>query len=62
MAKGFLWECECGHVEYGVNPPVECKKCSAVSSFISVPDELAEEKEEEHILSSKFEHENEEEN
>ncbi len=53
MAKGFVWECECGNIEYGVNPPKECPECSEIESFIKVPDELAEEKEEKIILSKR---------
>tara|TARA_Y100000310_G_C20696369_1_gene826016 strand:- start:2815 stop:3021 length:207 start_codon:yes stop_codon:yes gene_type:complete len=49
--SGFLWECDCGHAEYGENPPEACKKCSAVSSFEKVPEELVAQKEEENILS-----------
>jgi len=55
--EGFLWECECGHAEYGVNPPEACGECSAISSFDKVPDELAAEKEEEAILSRRKEDE-----
>ncbi len=51
--KGFVWECECGNIEYGVNPPEECSACEAIESFTKVPDELAEEKEEKSILSKR---------
>ena len=51
---GFLWECECGHVEYGKNPPAECGECLSIDSFMKVPDELVAEREEHAILSNKI--------
>ena len=56
-SKGLVWECECGNIEYGENPPEECPECSAVATFMQVPEELIEEREEEHILSQKIEDE-----
>ena len=58
--EGFMWECECGQIEYGKNPPEECSKCSGISTYERVPEELIAEKEEEHILSQKFEEEEDE--
>jgi len=40
-----VWECSCGHVEYGDLPPVECLKCFAIESFVQLPEELIEERE-----------------
>ncbi len=40
-----MWECECGHLEYGKNPPEECDKCWQINSFTKVPEDLREEKE-----------------
>ena len=53
MAKktGFVWECECGNIEYGQYPPQECKKCDAPDSFVKVPEEEVEEREAENVLS-----------
>ena len=48
--SGFLWECECGHTEYGTNPPEECGSCSSVSSFTQVPEDEIEERERKAIL------------
>ena len=48
MAKknsGFMWECECGNIEYGEYSPEDCKKCDAVNSFTRVPEDQIEEKE-----------------
>ncbi len=51
MAKsGFVWECECGHIDYGEYPPQECPDCSAIESFAKVPEDKIEELEAENVL------------
>lgn len=45
----MMWECECGHIEYSQIHPEECGKCFRIESFKKVPDEIADEKEEELI-------------
>ncbi|MBU0467251.1 MAG: hypothetical protein KJ718_03750 [Nanoarchaeota archaeon] len=52
-SKGFVWECECGNIEYGQYPPQECSGCQAIESFIKVPEEMVEEKVKENVLSLK---------
>ncbi|MCK4553107.1 hypothetical protein KAT80_02800 [Candidatus Pacearchaeota archaeon] len=42
---GYSWECECGHIEYGENPPEECKKCGKINSFAKLPEEIVDERE-----------------
>ena len=51
MAKGFLWQCKCGHMEYLNEPPEDCQKCLRVGKFVRIPEDMIEEKEEESILS-----------
>ena len=51
----FMWECECGNIEYGQYPPQECSHCKAIDSFLKVPEEMVEEREAENVLSSKSE-------
>lgn len=29
-----MWECDCGHVEFGSYPPEECPKCWNMNSFL----------------------------
>ncbi|OIO80529.1 hypothetical protein AUJ84_03180 [Candidatus Pacearchaeota archaeon CG1_02_32_132] len=41
-----MWECECGIIEYGKNPPEECDKCWKMNGFTKVPEDLIEEKKE----------------
>ena len=41
------WECACGQIEYGEEPPTECEKCFRISSFTQLPEELIEEREKE---------------
>lgn len=41
---GFMWECECGNIEYGETPPEECKKCHRLNSFIKLPEEIVDER------------------
>ena len=41
---GFMWECECKHIEYGENPPEECPKCHKIDSFIKLPEEIVKER------------------
>lgn len=50
MSEGFVWECECGNIEYGLYPPKECKECESFNSYMKVPDEAVEEKEEQHVI------------
>ncbi len=42
---GFMWECECGHIEYKNTAPNECPKCGKIKSFVKVPEEIADERE-----------------
>lgn len=51
--KGFVWECECGNIEYGSYPPSECSECQAVDSFIKVPEDEIEEREAENVLAKR---------
>ena len=44
MKSANMWECECGHIEYGEFPPEECKKCWQLDSFLEVPEDLIDEK------------------
>jgi len=41
---GYVWECECGHLEYGETPPEECPKCHRVDSFTKLPEEIVDER------------------
>ncbi len=43
-SSGFMWECSCGHVEYGDEEPEECEKCGKLNSFIKMPEEIVEER------------------
>ena len=43
--SGFMWECDCGRIEYGEHPPEECPDCFKLDSFIKLPGELAAERE-----------------
>lgn len=49
--KVRMWECECGAIGYGKQPPTECKECNTVGKFVRVPEEKVEEKETRAILS-----------
>ena len=42
---GYVWEFECGHTELGDNPPEGCEKCHRVNSFTQLPEEIADERE-----------------
>ena len=42
---GFMWECECGHVERGEESPEECFKCGKMDSFTKLPEVIANERE-----------------
>ena len=53
--KGFVWECECGNIEYGIYPPRECSTCNVIDGFVKVPEEMVEEKEAEAALSAQQE-------
>ncbi|MBU0761135.1 MAG: hypothetical protein KJ600_04290 [Nanoarchaeota archaeon] len=60
MSKdGFMWECECGNVEYGQYPPQECEECQAIESFAKVPEDMIEKKEAENVLAMQPEEEDE---
>ncbi|MFH1422268.1 MAG: hypothetical protein ABIH42_06100 [Planctomycetota bacterium] len=48
--SGFMWECECGNIEYGEYPPKECGRCKGIESFLKVPEDLVEEREAENVL------------
>lgn len=41
---GYVWECECGHIEYGETPPEECSKCHRIKSFTKLPEEIVDER------------------
>ena len=41
---GYVWECECGYIEYGEDASEECPKCHAIDSFVRLPDEEAGER------------------
>ncbi|MEK6855204.1 MAG: hypothetical protein AABX73_03195 [Nanoarchaeota archaeon] len=42
---GFIWECSCGHIEYGEYAPEECAQCNKIDTFIKLPEEFIEERE-----------------
>jgi|SRR3989344_6548185 len=46
-AAGFMWECKCGHIEYGEEAPEECPECFAIGSFVQLPEEIMKEREKE---------------
>lgn len=46
----FLWECECGHVEYGETPPQVCKECLSIETFDKVPKELIGKKDKQKVF------------
>jgi len=56
---GYMWECECGHTDYGQYPPQECSECQAIESFARVPEDMREKRETEKVLSLKPEEEDE---
>jgi len=51
--SGFVWECECGQIEYGEYPPEECNGCQGVESFSKIPEDMIEDKVKENVLSAK---------
>lgn len=53
--SGFMWECDCGRVDYGEYPPQECSKCNGIDSFLKVPEDLIEEREAKAVLSAQGE-------
>ena len=53
--KGHMWECECGAIEYGKQPPTECGECNTIGKFTRVPEDKIEEKETRAILSGQSE-------
>jgi len=46
---GYVWECECGHTEYGSDAPEECIKCYKIESFVKLPEEIVGEREQDNI-------------
>ena len=60
VESGFVWQCECGHIEYGEYPPEECHGCSALDSFLKVPEDEIQERVEGNVLSLKSEEEDDE--
>jgi hypothetical protein len=46
---GFMWECACGHTEYGEEEPEECAECGNINNFIKMPEEIVEEREREMV-------------
>ncbi len=42
--SGIMWECKCGHLEYGEEPPEDCPKCLRINNFTQVPEDLMEQK------------------
>lgn len=61
MAKGFAWECECGHIEFGNYPPEECSQCQGIDSFLKVPEDEIEDRVAENVLAQRPEEEDEDE-
>jgi hypothetical protein len=59
--SGFVWQCDCGHIEYGDYPPEECASCDSLDSFMKVPEDEIQEKVEENVLSMKPEDDEDEE-
>ena len=51
VEKGFIWECDCGHIEHRNEVPEDCPKCLRVGKFSPVPEDEIEEKKAEEILS-----------
>ena len=49
IKAGFGWECKCGYTYFGQRPPKECPKCGGWE-FIRLPDEIAEERDEEECI------------
>lgn len=47
LYTGFMWQCSCGHVEYGDENPEECNRCGQMDSFVKLPEEIVEERERE---------------
>jgi len=43
---GFAWQCECGQIEYGEEPPEECQNCYKINSFTKMPEEIINETDE----------------
>lgn len=41
---GYAWECECGYIEYGEDASEECPRCHAVDSFVKLPEEEVNER------------------
>jgi hypothetical protein len=41
--ESFAWECKCGNVEHGENPPEECEQCWRLNSFNKMPEGIEEE-------------------
>lgn len=58
--SNFIWQCECGHIEYEDFHPEDCPKCLSIGKFKKVPEDMIEESEAEHILSHNPEEEEDE--
>lgn len=43
MFESFAWECKCGNVEHGEEPPEECASCWRINSFNKMVEEGMEE-------------------
>lgn len=43
---GLVWECACGNIVHGEEAPEECEKCSALDSFIEIPEDVLKSREE----------------
>ena len=52
--ESFMWECNCGNVEYGKDPPQECEKCWEANNFIQVPEDMIKNKEEKMVAEGKI--------
>jgi len=59
VGKGFVWECECGNIEYGTYPPEECSTCQGLDCFIKIPEDEVEERVEVSVLAQRPEEEEE---
>ena len=61
MMTANMWECDCGHIEYGKYPPEECPKCWKTNSFVEIPEDVAEEMKDQIFEKMKMEKTNEDE-
>ena len=56
--NNLMWECNCGHIEYGQAPPEECEKCWEANNFAQVPEDKVKDKAEEKVVESKIDKDN----